>query len=293
MAIPRGPKFAEGEHFLQTRNGNQMLRLVQSMQEPAAQATLTAALLVAPPAITGRSVTPEKAKKALNAFVTLVDKEALQSYKLRSLITKAWSTIRDQIGKDKAPLDQFFRILCPYLNLPSPEIYLEHLEMGPYYQQGRQANTFSQFEDIIHYYQFMGFAQDFISDASTSSSTFLAQQSSSQTSRTIPLVKVSAQTAGLAHDSRVDTRNKRRAKRQKPERLFLQEQIDNIHVAGGISLVQNISTNVRNNEPGAFCDQLASLLTNHMANHRDNSAALPKDVAANGTNTGSTIPTFG
>ena len=69
MAIPRDPTPAEIARFLSTRSGNQMVQLVQSIREPAAQAALTASLLFAPPAIAGRSITPEKAKKALNAFV--------------------------------------------------------------------------------------------------------------------------------------------------------------------------------------------------------------------------------
>lgn len=67
--IVRDPTSAEIARFLSTRSGAQMVQLVQAIQEPAAQAALTASLLTAPPAAVGRSSTPEKAKKALNAFV--------------------------------------------------------------------------------------------------------------------------------------------------------------------------------------------------------------------------------
>jgi len=68
-AIVRDPTSAEIAHFLSTRSGAQMVQLVRAIREPAAQAALTASLLNLPPAVVGRSTTPEKAKKALNAFV--------------------------------------------------------------------------------------------------------------------------------------------------------------------------------------------------------------------------------
>ncbi|CAN9280096.1 unnamed protein product [Alternaria alternata] len=78
-----------------------------------------------------RFVAPEKAKKALNAFVGFrcyyISIPHFKSWPMKklsnligllwetdpnkslwSLMTKAWSAIRDQIGKDRAPLDQFF-----------------------------------------------------------------------------------------------------------------------------------------------------------------------------------------
>lgn len=44
---------------------------------------------------------------------------------LWTLMAKSWSTIRDQIGKDSAPLYDFFQIICPYLEIPAPETYLQ------------------------------------------------------------------------------------------------------------------------------------------------------------------------
>jgi hypothetical protein len=68
----RNPAEAEVDRFLQSRSGRQMVQLFRLIPEPAAQAALTARLLLlAPPAMSGRRrfIVPEKAKKALNAFV--------------------------------------------------------------------------------------------------------------------------------------------------------------------------------------------------------------------------------
>ena len=67
--IPRDPTSAEIVRFLSTRSGEQMMQLIQSISEPAAQAALTASLLTLPPTVSTKIAPPEKAKKALNAFV--------------------------------------------------------------------------------------------------------------------------------------------------------------------------------------------------------------------------------
>jgi hypothetical protein len=69
MVVTRDPTDAEIARFICTRNTMQMSKLVQGIQAPASQATFTAALLVLPSTTSGHSSTPEKAKKALNAFV--------------------------------------------------------------------------------------------------------------------------------------------------------------------------------------------------------------------------------
>lgn len=69
MAVPRDPTSAEIAQFLSTRSGDQMMQLVQSIREPAAQVTLTATLLALPPTTSTKSTPPEKTRKALNAFV--------------------------------------------------------------------------------------------------------------------------------------------------------------------------------------------------------------------------------
>lgn len=70
MAIARDPTLAEIGQFISTRSGSEMLQLMRSIREPEAQVALTTSLLLAPPVVASRrAVTPEKAKKALNAFV--------------------------------------------------------------------------------------------------------------------------------------------------------------------------------------------------------------------------------
>jgi hypothetical protein len=44
---------------------------------------------------------------------------------LWTLMAKAWSAIRDQVGKANAPLDEFFEIVCTHLNILPPQFYLE------------------------------------------------------------------------------------------------------------------------------------------------------------------------
>ena len=82
IVVARDPTDAEIARFIATRNGLQMTNLVQAIQTPASQATFTAALLVLPSATSGRSNTPEKAKKALNAFVGFRCKSTSRRYAL-------------------------------------------------------------------------------------------------------------------------------------------------------------------------------------------------------------------
>ncbi|KAF2477308.1 uncharacterized protein BDR25DRAFT_339254 [Lindgomyces ingoldianus] len=236
MVVRRDPTPEEIAHFLATRTAAQMLQLVQAMRDPGAQAALTTTLLLAPPAVSKHTTTPEKAKKALNAFVgfrcycVLIPGFKLWPMKtlsnpigilweenpnkpLWTLMTKTWSIIRDQIGKKKAPLDLYFRIMCPYLGIPQPETYLEHMgwklaadaEGAPclsreyipvpeILEAGVEATTLSV-EDIINYCQSMGYAQEYVVDMNLTSSTFLGH-----TISTTP--------------GRAAARNKRRAKRQ-------------------------------------------------------------------------------
>jgi hypothetical protein len=44
---------------------------------------------------------------------------------LWTLMTKAWSAIRDQVGKDMAPLDKFLDIVCTELKVLPPTLYLQ------------------------------------------------------------------------------------------------------------------------------------------------------------------------
>lgn len=66
---PRAPNEEEIDLYLRSRSGIQMMELMRGISEPAAQAALAAKLLFTPPSVVGINAAPEKAKKALNAFV--------------------------------------------------------------------------------------------------------------------------------------------------------------------------------------------------------------------------------
>ncbi|KAJ4346199.1 hypothetical protein N0V95_005615 [Ascochyta clinopodiicola] len=323
MAVPRDPTSTEIALFLSTRSGDQMMQLVQSIRAPAAQATLTASLLFVPPTVVARTTPPEKTRKALNAFVGFRCKigsqfhldeadedsgyyisiptfkpwpmkklsnpmgimwEADHNKSLWSLITKAWSVIRDQIGKDKAPLDQFFSIICPYLNIPSPETYLEHCgwtfitdeEGTPTLSRGSapSADAFRagivdmalSVEDIINYCQSMGYAQAYMSDVDVNSPTFLTQSCSQFAGKST--VKSQTPLTSSAHDGRLAARHKRRAKRQTTRDTgfapLLQQQVANAHNIDGANAAYQDRSSIGCSEPVQFYDDLADLLIHHV-----------------------------
>jgi hypothetical protein len=110
---------------------------------------------------------------------------------LWSLMAKAWSTIRDQVGKDSAPLDRFFDIICPYLNIPPPHKYLPKLGWNlvtndkgvPTIERDPSAplhacdvgaeTTALSTEDLIKHCLSKGYAPQYIHEQSLTSSTFL------------------------------------------------------------------------------------------------------------------------
>lgn len=107
-----------------------------------------------------------------------------------AMMTKAWSIIRDQIGKGKAPLDVFFKIVCPLLNIPSPQTYFEELgwylypdnngnpqakcspELAKAAQPGEAEESYSV-EDLIHFSQTRGYAPSFRLRPDSASSTLM------------------------------------------------------------------------------------------------------------------------
>lgn len=210
--------------------------------------------------------------------------EADPNKSLWSLMTKAWSMIRDQIGKNKAPLDQFFRIICPHLNMPSPETYLERYgwelsldkEGAPALSRETVpqpdplgvgiANMALSAEDIIDYCQSMGYAQEYVSVMNTASPTLLGHFVRHIAGKSSPIA-TSTQTSGPAHEARVAARNKRRAKRQSMRDTgiapVLQEQIFNAHVADKSDVSQGDGSNALRYESVRFYSQLADILTNH------------------------------
>lgn len=342
MAVPRDPTSAEIALYLSTRSGDQMMQLVQSIRAPAAQATLTASLLFVPPVVAPRHSPREKTRKALNAFVgfrckfhsqlylDVVDRdegyyilipvfkpwpmkklsnimgimwEADPNKSLWSLVTKAWSIIRDQIGKDKAPLDQFFRIICPYLNIPSPETYLEYcgwalnadeestptlsrvFAPSPGPLSAGIADMALSVEDIINYCQSMGYAQAYISGADTNSPTFLAQSCSQFAGKSTSLIP-QTHLPSSTHDARLAARNKRRAKRQTTRDTevvpSLQQQISSAHITDELNLTYQESATLDHGEPVRFYDDLADILTNHMSqNHQATSSITGGVVPTN------------
>lgn len=218
-------------------------------------------------------------------------------------MAKAWSAIRDQIGKDKAPLDQFFQIICPYLDLPSPETYLESqgwkldtsqegspiLSRKPTTQPSASISAgFTDMtlsvEDITGICQSMGYAQGYVTDPSSTSPTFLGcsvnHSTEKKTRKQIPTPAV-----GSVQDARVAARNKRRTKRQIARQSgtvpALREQIFHAHGTSTNSMYSVNESNRAVAESSQFYDELASLLTNHNGQDEiDSLSCLNDDIAA-------------
>ncbi|OAL57031.1 MAT1-1-1 mating-type protein [Pyrenochaeta sp. DS3sAY3a] len=310
MAVPRDPTTAEIAEFLSTRTGREMAQLVQAIRQPAAQAVLTHSLLFVPPPVAGKIANPEKAKKALNAFVGFrcyyllipelksvpmkkisnlmgVMWEKDQNKPLWSLLAKAWSTIRDQIGKEKAPLAQFLSIICPQVKMIPPEEYLErcgwHLYMDEtntpalFQELNPDLQTFSaefadstlSVEDIINYCQSTGYAQEYVADTTTTSSTFLAPA-----------------TNASIHEERVAARNKRRARRQNNRqngiRLELHDEIAKAHAVADAGLATTPydipAVAAMENEHDIFYHHLSEIVAaGNMGEPHEISAGVPSE----------------
>ncbi|KAI4945249.1 CDK-activating kinase assembly factor mat1 [Alternaria arbusti] len=252
--LMRNPAEAEIDRFLQTRSGKQMIQLFRLIPDPKAQAALTARLLLlGPPVNDARFTTPEKAKKALNAFVAFrcyyVTASELKKWPMKklssiigalweadmyksywSLMAKAWSTIRDQVGKVEAPLDRFLIIICGHLHIPEPESYLAfygwslsiNKEGNPFISRDGSlefacigagvADIALSVEDIIAYVQSMGYASTYVAIEGTSSSTFLGRSVNSTVEKGGLALRATPIVAPVI-DRRIVARNKRRAKR--------------------------------------------------------------------------------
>nr|AAR04462.1 DNA binding protein with alpha box domain [Stemphylium sp. EGS44-070] len=324
MALVRDPTGAEIAKFLATRTGAQMVQLMRCIKEPAAQATFTAKLLLAPQVVSGRSAAPEKARKALNAFVgfrcyyitipmfkqwpmkklsNLIGLlwEADPNKSLWSLMTKAWSTIRDQIGKDQAPLDQFFRLICPHLNLPDPTLYLEihgwdltvDKEGDPTISRNTTSESASigagradmalSVEDIITYVQSMGYAHSFVPNINTTSQTFLGQSFNSSYEKNNSAI-ATTQGSSPAVQGRVLARNKRRNKRQIARdtgyRANIERDISNAHKTEPPQIFEytpecySTTAPVPNFDPNPFYDEITDLLSGPVHNNQDDAGLL-------------------
>lgn len=222
-------------------------------------------------------------------------------------MTKAWSTIRDQVGKDKAPLNQFFRTICPYLNMPSPDSYLERHGWsvtidpsgGPSLFRDKGfvpepiitalQHTALSVEDIIAYCQSMGYAQEYRADSNTASPTFLGQSLNQSAGKNTP-VKISSHTVDTTYENRLAARNKRRNKRQNDRTSgtasILQEQIA---IAHATKTTDRSDNDLPDSEPLQFYDELTGLLVNQLANSGDG-VGLELNAIAWPSNLDSDIP---
>jgi hypothetical protein len=146
-----------------------------------------------------------------------------------SLMAKAWSIMRDQLGKDNVPLEEFFRHACPYLKIPPPQVYLQQLgwvlgidqhgapvvEQGPSFTSQLPAvgvtDEAHSVEDIIRHVQELGYATSFVMNSNSTSATFLGHSNALKSRTTI-----TKQTAlsSQAATRRAADRNNRQARRQ-------------------------------------------------------------------------------
>lgn len=216
---------------------------------------------------------------------------------LWSLMTKAWSIIRDQIGKNQAPLDQFFRIICPHLNIPSPETYLDHVGWvvttdanGMPTVSRMPANTSESavvaveaaalsVEDIIRYCQSMGYAQEYVLDIGLASSTFLGHSIDTNPSSAV---------RKAIQDKRELRRLKRKMARDSGFAAGMQEGAKELHRLSGLPGPEDDGlppqfTNEAGDERDPFYDNLPDLLANHLAAIESSAAtedAVPDDCSA-------------
>ncbi|KAH6877851.1 mating type protein MAT1-1-1 [Alternaria rosae] len=290
--LMRNPAEAEIDRFLQTRSGKQMVQLFRLIPDPKAQAALTARLLLlGPPVNDTRFTTSEKPKKALNAFVAFrcyyVTASELKKWPMKklssiigllwegdmyksywSLFAKAWSAIRDQVGKDEAPLDRFLIIICGHLNIPEPESYLGfygwslsiNKDGNPIISRDGSpefacigagvVDIALSVEDIIAYVQSMGYAPTYAAIESTSSSTFLGRSVNS-TMEKGGFALGATPIAAPVIDRRIVARNKRRARRDIARTSALRINIEQDILAAHMAVPEHAGKHVPDRCPTA------------------------------------------
>jgi hypothetical protein len=211
--------------------------------------------------------------------------EADPNKSLWSLMAKAWSAMRDQLGKANVPLDKFFDIICPRLNLPSPDTYLQDqgwkLDVNsgesPILSRDYSVQPSASFsagigdmplsvEDITSICQTAGYAQYYMPDLNTTSSTFLGRSVEQQ---------AAASGQGARVTKRNNRRNKRETARQSGAMPMLREQIGNAHGIDTGSPSRAIEPSGTVAESTQFYNQLASLLSNGMAQDQNQTNQLP------------------
>lgn len=234
-------------------------------------------------------MTPLKAwpmKKLSNIMGQLWEADTNKT--LWSLMAKAWSAIRDQIGKENAPLDTFFNIVCPLLNIPAPDFYLEYQgwELGmneegsptvqrdfgtlPASLTNHALEIALSVEDIISYCKAQNYAGNFDYSANTTSPTFIGHtfpatiekgKSAPQASQAV----MSTQTA------RATMKNMRRARRETARQSKsvskLHDQIAGAHVTGAENQHLFDFDHSYQVEQNAFYDSFNSLLASQIAQY--------------------------
>jgi hypothetical protein len=224
---------------------------------------------------------------------------------LWSLLAKAWSAIRDQVGKDNAPLTDFFLIICPYLKVPSPETYLEdHGWMLKLNNEGSPvlcrdadavptatlsagfADMTLSVEDITSICQTAGYAQNYVPKQDLTSSTFLGCSVN-------PTLKKSAQqpsttqAVSTVQRMRVAARNHRRARRATA--AALRQQIAIAHGADPNIPITAYETDVVDDEPeepeepeepSEFYNNLTELLVGNAAQTEPENMEPPTENGA-------------
>lgn len=72
-----------------------------------------------------------------------------------TIVAKSYSTIRDSVGKEHAPLDDFLNLVCPHIGIINPDNYLAMLGWEVVHDDGRKAverrfvPDFSSFNDDL------------------------------------------------------------------------------------------------------------------------------------------------
>lgn len=221
---------------------------------------------------------PWPMKKVSNLMGVMWEEDPNKS--LWSLMAKAWSIIRDQVGKDNAPLNQFFQIMCPCLSIPPPEVYLEFCgwTLGidkdgnpavskPASQRPKPLGTGIaamgiSVDDIIKRCQYVGYAQGLTISTETKSPTFLAQPGNATSPPVIPQTQPAVPTFETRLAARNDRRARRGTARDTGVAADLRQQVTNahnMHVADPDDYVSDSG----DDEPMQIHSDLARVLANH------------------------------
>ena len=223
------------------------------------------------------------------------------------LIAKAWSMIRDQLSEHSLPpasLQEFVNIICPYLNIPSPAVYMEGMgwefkvsadgsqtltriftTTAESFDVGVQNATLSV-QDIISYCQSVGYAQDYVPGTTVASSTFLAR-SANTTTGTNTSKRTTLPILGCLRNERIAGRNKRRNKRQNIRNTgiapAMQRQIATTHITEQpVPMLEDVvpAYDGPAYDDGQFYDELTTFLMTNCPQPGINEAAITDEMFA-------------